>query len=154
MRELGRYMHIHIPYNGGYGPYTHVPNPYLHYEPQYSASTPYGTYRYLTHSLHPSLCCCCSPSPCLSSPPILISISKVRKDHLREVAEKNEENYRYTHLVSGQGRHSIIDFAHLPHPTFVVCAATWPSPRGSHFGTIWSDKKQSNRQSQWQLKLM
>lgn len=47
MRELGRYMHIHIPYNGGYGPYTHVPNPYVHYEPQYEESNPYGSYRYL-----------------------------------------------------------------------------------------------------------
>lgn len=30
MRELGRYVHVHIPYNGGYGPYDHVPNPYIH----------------------------------------------------------------------------------------------------------------------------
>ncbi|XP_031640353.1 uncharacterized protein LOC116352146 isoform X2 [Contarinia nasturtii] len=29
-RELGRYVHVHIPYTGGYGPYDHMPNPYLH----------------------------------------------------------------------------------------------------------------------------
>lgn len=33
-RELGRYHHVHIPYNGGYGPflnpYDHIDNPYLH----------------------------------------------------------------------------------------------------------------------------
>lgn len=30
MRELGRYIHIPYPYDGGYGPYSHMPNPYLH----------------------------------------------------------------------------------------------------------------------------
>lgn len=30
MRELGRYHHVHIPYNGGYGPYDHIPFPYEH----------------------------------------------------------------------------------------------------------------------------
>lgn len=30
MRELGRYIHIPYPYDGGYGPYSHMPNPYIH----------------------------------------------------------------------------------------------------------------------------
>ena len=46
MRELGKYVHIHIPYNGGYGPYTHENWPYVHYEPKFSESNPIGTYRY------------------------------------------------------------------------------------------------------------
>lgn len=33
MRELGRYIHIPYPYDGGYGPYLHEPNPYVHEEP-------------------------------------------------------------------------------------------------------------------------
>lgn len=49
MREKGRYMHIVIPYDGGYGPYTHESWPYVHYEPKYEATTPYGSYRYLFH---------------------------------------------------------------------------------------------------------
>lgn len=55
MRELGRYIHIHIPYNGGYGPYTHEHWPYVHFEPKYSESNPIGTYRYLFH-FTPHLC--------------------------------------------------------------------------------------------------
>lgn len=30
MRDLGRYIHIPYPYDGGYGPYSHMPNPYSH----------------------------------------------------------------------------------------------------------------------------
>lgn len=30
MRELGRYIHIPYPYDGGYGPYFGMPNPYIH----------------------------------------------------------------------------------------------------------------------------
>lgn len=55
MREKGRYMHINIPYNGGYGPYTHENWPYVHYEPKYEATTPYGSYRYLFHLSAPPL---------------------------------------------------------------------------------------------------
>lgn len=29
-RELGRYVHVHIPYDGGYGPYSGVNIPYIH----------------------------------------------------------------------------------------------------------------------------
>lgn len=51
MRELGRYIHVHIPYNGGYGPYTHVPNPYMHFEPKFEESNPVGSYRYLQDTI-------------------------------------------------------------------------------------------------------
>lgn len=33
MRELGRYHHVVIPYDGGYGPYFHIDNPYEHNAP-------------------------------------------------------------------------------------------------------------------------
>lgn len=35
-RDLGRYHHVHIPYDGGYGPYDHIPNPYNHQDNPYA----------------------------------------------------------------------------------------------------------------------
>lgn len=41
-RELGFYQHVHIPYDGGYGPYFHVDNPYAGgYGPYYGMNFPY-----------------------------------------------------------------------------------------------------------------
>lgn len=48
MRELGRYIHIPYPYDGGYGPYFGMPNPYIHqddlrlpYNPNTDPQIPY-----------------------------------------------------------------------------------------------------------------
>ncbi|GAB0093180.1 uncharacterized protein DMENIID0001_082550 [Sergentomyia squamirostris] len=45
-REKGKYIHIHIPYDGGYGPYSHLDNPYKHIDNPYIHDIePQGEYR-------------------------------------------------------------------------------------------------------------
>uniref|UniRef100_A0A1B0DG99 Uncharacterized protein n=1 Tax=Phlebotomus papatasi TaxID=29031 RepID=A0A1B0DG99_PHLPP len=45
-REKGKYIHVHIPYDGGYGPYSHIDNPYKHIDNPYEGLRSQGFYQY------------------------------------------------------------------------------------------------------------
>uniref|UniRef100_A0A1B0GJ97 Uncharacterized protein n=2 Tax=Lutzomyia longipalpis TaxID=7200 RepID=A0A1B0GJ97_LUTLO len=92
-REKGKYIHVHIPYDGGYGPYSHLDNPYIHEDNPYIHDIePKGEYRGLMMA---------NTNP----------ISTQRKDRKYE---ENPAKWRYVHVHDQREKGKYIH-VHIPY---------------------------------------